>query len=46
MIIIEFMRDGVGDYIEATEESFQEQLEALINDFINGRVAYLHIFRN
>ena len=46
MIIIEFMRDGVGDYIETTEESFQEQLETLVNDFINGRVDYLHIFHD
>ena len=46
MIIIEFMRDGIGDYIKTTEESFQEQLEALVNDFINGRVDYLHIFRD
>ena len=46
MIIVEFMRDGVGDYIETTEESFQEQLKILVNDFINGRVDYLHIFRN
>ena len=46
MIVIELMRDGVGKYIETTEESFQEQLEILVNDFINGRVDYLHIFRD
>ena len=46
MIIIEFMRDSVGDCIETTEENFQEQLKILVNDFINGRVDYLHIFRN
>ena len=46
MIIIEFMRDGVGDCIKITEEDFQEQLKILTNDFLSGRIDYLHIFRN
>lgn len=46
MIIIEFMRDGVGDCIKIAEENFQERLEILVNDFINGKIDYLHIFRN
>ena len=43
MIIIEFMRDGVGDYVKVTEENFQKQLEIFVNDFINGKIKYLHI---
>ena len=46
MIIVEFMRDGVGDCIKIAEENSQGQLETLVNDFINGKIDYLHIFRN
>ena len=46
MVVIEFIRDGTGDCIKIAEENFQKQLEVLINDFINGRIDYLHIFRN
>ena len=46
MIIIEFMRNGIGNYIEVTEENLQEQIEIFTNDFINGIVEYFYVSHN
>lgn len=46
MVVIEFTRNGVGDCIKIAEENLQEQLKILVNDFINGKIDYLHIFHN
>lgn len=46
MIIIEFMKNGIGNYIEVTEENFQEQIEIFTNDFVNGIIEYFYVFHN
>ena len=46
MIIIEFMRNGVGNYIEVTKENLQEQVKIFTDDLINGTVDYFHVFYN
>lgn len=46
MIIIEFMRNGIGNYIEVTKENLQEQVKIFTDDLINGTVDYFHVFYN
>lgn len=45
MIIIEFMKNGVGDYIEVQEEDLYETINTLTAQFITGEVDYFHVFR-
>ena len=46
MIIIEFMRNGIGNYVEVTEENLQEQVKIFTDDLINGTVDYFYVFYN
>lgn len=45
MIIIEFMKNGIGDYVEVQEEDLHEVVNTLTAQLIAGEVDYFHVFR-
>jgi hypothetical protein len=45
MVIIEFMKNGVGDYVEVQEEDLYEVVSMLTIQLITGEVDYFHVFR-
>jgi hypothetical protein len=46
MIIIEFMKNDIGDYIKVQEEDLYETINTLTTQFIAGEVSYFHVFRS
>lgn len=44
MIIIEFMKNDIGDYIEVQEEDLCEVINMLTAQFITGEISYFHVF--
>lgn len=45
MITIEFIRNGIGDYIEIQEEDLYEIVNLFTARFITGEVSYFRVFR-
>lgn len=45
MIVIEFIKDGIGDFVEVKEEDFEQVLQDFVQDFLNYRVEYFRISR-
>ena len=46
MIIIEFIKNDVGDYIEVQEEDLYETIDMLTTQFITGEVSYFRVFHS
>lgn len=45
MFIIEFIRNGVGDYVEIQEEDLYKMVNLFTAHFITGEVSYFRVFR-